>query len=77
MKEKGRQYSQYFSVAYPLSRAYDSRCDFEWRDIPEVVEAIDREYENGSTISYQKGFIDGMSHCLTLLQNISEGCEEK
>lgn len=76
MNEKGRQYSQYFSVTYPLSRAYDSRCDFGWRNIPEVVEAIDREYENGSTISYQKGFIDGMSHCMKLLHNCYEDTEE-
>lgn len=75
MKEKGRQYSQYFSSTYPLSSAYDDRHDFAWPDVLELIEAIDREYEHGSTISYQKGFMEGMSHCLKLLQNISEGVE--
>lgn len=76
MKEKGRHYSQYFSSTYPLTSAYDNQYNFEWPDVPELVESIDREYEHGSTISYQRGFIEGMSHCLKLLQNISEEEEE-
>lgn len=75
MKEKGRQYSQYFSSTYPLSSTYNDRRDFAWTGVLELIEAIDREYEHGSTISYQKGFMEGMSHCLKLLQNISEGVE--
>lgn len=76
MNEKGRQYSQYFSATYPLTSAYDNQYNFEWPDVPELVEAIDREYEHGSAISYQKGFIDGMSHCMKLLQNCKEDTAE-
>lgn len=42
MKEKERQY---FSSTYRLSSAYDNRHDFEWPDIPELIETIDKEYD--------------------------------